>query len=395
MAGLRLIPLLIALLAALPAPGAAQARPDLEAQRRRWQSMSAEERARVQERYEQFQSLSDEDRRAVLERAEEVRRMRQRVYSSLAPEDRRRLEELSPHERDRRIQDQVVEEARTLGRELRDSLPPLLLDELERTPARGRPALLQRFRAVRRSQASVEVIKHLARALELSKDEARAIAELPMEERRLRVMELLRRLIERHGILPGVEPAEWESWRELSDDRFVEEFYSRLPPWRRHPGSPFGIPLPPFGRRPGGGPPPAHLAPDARADWERLGLLEELHDQSIARITDRLNPAPGSPAPSRERVFQQVRRRCLEFLDRHPVLPADARSELAALEGRVFGETLRNAVRDERGAVRERLGLPDWRRRDSRGDRPADGGRPPWAPRAVEPDGKPRERDRR
>ena len=238
---------------------------ELRELRERWHGKSDEERALLRQRFEQLKNLSPEEREALGHRARRLRDLEREVRKNASEEERAEAEKLAPPRERDFWRHRAVEHSRYSGRQLREKLPPELLDRLEGASRWEKMQILDEFRERERDSRSRSAVVDLGRRVGLSHEEIRAIEELPFDRRISAVVELKRKHIEDRvrsdGLPRGIDEATWESMRSLSDKEFLESFHRSR-----------GRGGPPDGRQwPGMRPPDERMRRGGFRDGERSG----------------------------------------------------------------------------------------------------------------------------
>ena len=216
------------LAATLPANDGAQADA-----RRRWESYSEERKQQLRQRYDELQKLEPEQRRELERRSRLLRRQREQARMRLPVELQRKLEGLEPERRRQVIKEFLRTEMQRRGGRIRDKLPQDWVERLESAEPAERRRMMRTLREQLFRENAPRAIGRLARELGLDRAQLRELEQLPMAERRDRLLELRRidieAKIERRGLPQTITPAEWDEWRELPAVEFFERWHERAP----------------------------------------------------------------------------------------------------------------------------------------------------------------------
>jgi hypothetical protein len=168
----------------------ADPRPRLSELRERWEAKTPEERALLRRRFDEWRELEPERREELLERARRWRQEEERERASADEGLKRELEHLPPPERERRWREHALERFRERGRRLLERLPAPVRSHLEQAPPGKRREALGHFLG-RREERTQRALRHVGRRLGLTPERVRELEQLPPEERRRQVLELL------------------------------------------------------------------------------------------------------------------------------------------------------------------------------------------------------------
>lgn len=382
----------LAALILLALPLAAQG-PDLASSRERWDRLSPEERGLLEQRFEEFRALDGAAQRALEERAARIEEVEEELLESVPDELERRMADLDPHRRDDLWREHLEDEMRRRGRRHRDELPPELEAQLEAAPPHMRPLLMDRYHHDRRERACGPGLERLGRKLGKGDEEIEALRALSGEERRDAMLAWKREKIllsvEREGLPPGVDPAEFEAWKTLPLGDFFEAWRDADP--RSDVRGPFRDAGPAEGRAPdpgrgsdGPGGPGAFGGPreGGRGPFgpsgRRGGRSPETHELfhrvgKLAHPTleERLEFAGLSRAERDERIGERVRARTLPELRSSGLVDAEDLADLEARVGSDYVDALHALIHPGRTRMRPGDGSPGFgpRERGERGPR--------------------------
>ena len=384
---MRLLALAPLILAALPT--AAQ-EPDLRSSRARWEELSSEERALLEQRFEEFRALDGDARRSLEQRAARIEEVEEELLESVPADLEERMADLDRYRRDDLWREHLEDEMRRRGRRHRDELPAELEAELEGAPPHMRPLLMDRYHRDRRERACGPGLDRLGRKLGKSDDEIEALRALPDEERRDAMLvwkrEKILLSVEREGLPPGVDAAEFEAWKTLPLRDFFEVWRDADPrsdsrgPFRdgpRRPGEPGEL------GGPGEGPGPEGMRPgrDSRGPRgrHREGLSSETKDlfhrvDKLSRpsLEERLEFAGLSRAERDDRIGDRVRERTLPELRASGLVSDEDLAELEARTGRDYMDALHELMNPGAPRLRPGGGPAGF------GPRGREGAGPPW-----------------
>lgn len=311
----------LALCALLVGPGllVPQDAGDVERGRERWESMSEQERALVEERYRRFRELDEPEREALLESHTRLVERRDSLRTRLEDELRELPRPQQPHV----LFDELRSEIRDRGRDLRPLLPTELAEQLEGAPPWERHRLLHDWRRSQHRRGLSEVLGGLSERLELGPDAMRAFDALRGSERRAALHRTLRESaitwFAEAGLPEGLSAVRWEEMLRLPDDAFLEELreFTGVGPPHLVQGPTHGA-----GRPPG---PPAGSWPrwEIGSRAERRRAVRELFDLMDELREGRSVRAPGEAA-------RVLRERAEAFVTRFELLSG---AELERMRG--------------------------------------------------------------
>jgi hypothetical protein len=331
---------------------AGESSPTLEAARKRWERLSPDEKQHAREAYERYRSMSEEERREIVERARRLNETKDRVQRELTPEARTKLDGLAPARKREVLHDLVEREAREIGLRIRQQLPDVWRERLEKATPEERARFFEQFRRQQRVRLARYAIEQIGRSLQLPPEEVRRMQELPDDERAQALLELRKRLSEKEarefGLPPGLTREEWEEWERLP----AEDFFERVQRYRHMrvlqlegqsgaAGVPHGsAAVQDWSGPPGMRPPWVERTPPERREGLRR-LLEAVAErrEEVLELSDL--PPPERAAKIRERK----RQRCFAAIVESGLLPQDEIGELSRRNDHEFFEAVRRILR--------------------------------------------------
>jgi hypothetical protein len=380
-----------------PAP---QEPSSVEAGRARWERMSPGERERIARLFEEYRGLPEADRERMRSHLERMAQVRRELEADIPDVLRAKLAQLEPEARRQVLREYLESAMGERTERLRAKLPPEFLQKLEGATPERRAELWSEQRAAWREQGAERALQFLGRQLQLSPEEVERIRTLPPPEKFAAIADLGRREMERRGPPPGVDPQEFRDWLRLPPRECMERMHGHgmrgfrgepgvRPPWEEREGrGEFGgldrRGPPPGGRPPEGRPEgrpgePGHRPPDGerRPPRRESKLSREAQVQFWrAQRPDKewiVELAAEPRDARRQEVERRIRARVLELLRAQPGLDAAEVERLGSLQGREYGEALRNIVGDPSHG----WGWGERRRRDKPRDDAPPGTPPP------------------
>lgn len=212
--------------------------------RKRWESLSPEEQARLRKRFERLQSLDETERSELVKRGKKLEKQSARLLEELSPEHRERLMSVPKRKRQQLIAEMVEAQRRDRGERIEAMLPEKTRTWLLDAPPKERRKRLERFRQQTRERISSRAVEDLAKALGYGEEEVQRLERLPLADRMKTVMNLRRKLDEREhqagSFLGGFTKEMWSELEALPpDEYFTRVFRMRHEGGLRHL-SPFG-----------------------------------------------------------------------------------------------------------------------------------------------------------
>lgn len=207
----------------LPVPGTAEL---LELQER-WDSLGEEEREHYRRRYVELQDLDDKARDELGDRVRRLDEMARLVFRSLESSSQQRILGLDAPKRRELLREMAIDEARAMGSRILESLPEEQRDRIEGATPTDRLTLLVQMR---RDQEKLldRSVRLLAEELEFTESDLARIESLPLDMRRARFMDLIKRralsFVEHRGLPEGISAGQWAHAAELDP----KEFYLML-----------------------------------------------------------------------------------------------------------------------------------------------------------------------
>ncbi|MBI5361607.1 MAG: hypothetical protein HZA53_00420 [Planctomycetes bacterium] len=316
---------------------AAQREPALENAKKRWESLTVEERASALTRYEEFARLGSAERTELVERARRMRETMQRVQSELPLPVRERLRQLEPDKRREAMREIVTDEARARGQEIRAKLPDAWLDRLESARPEERPAILAQFRERHLKRIADFAIEHLGASVGLDDAERRRLGALSMPERVQAVLDLRKRALEKdaseNGLPPGMTAEDWKELVRLEP----EAFFARMQDYRRKRVA--SEPPDADASNPPTNPvDPSALTPQRREGLQRLLRAVQQQAEDVIELVDL------PKEERRTRLFELRRARCVEILRAYRLVPPDKLGELETMGEKRLHEVLRHVL---------------------------------------------------
>jgi hypothetical protein len=319
---IRLLALAAVILVAFGASAHAfqgQSSPTLESARARWERLSPEDKARLQQNYERYRAMSEEERRTLAERARVLRDERERVNAELPPQTRERLQKLDPDTRREVMRDMVEGEVRERGARIREKMPDAWIQRLEQARPEDRARFLADFQHRARERVTLAAIDKIGRKLDLPREETERIKALPGDQRLAQLLELKKRMsardAERFGLPDGMSPAQWNEWQALPP----AEFFERMQRWRRERES------------------EPRRGPEGQ-------VMHELVQAMRPRADDWIDLASLSQGERRLRISHLRRERVVEVIRARGLLAPDEIDALERLPDGAFVRALREKV---------------------------------------------------
>lgn len=195
--------------------------------RERWESLTPEERQRVQQRFERLKNL-DESERAELERRVRKRKQtEEKVLGRLSPKVRKRLMEAKPQHRRQLIDEMVEAEMRHRGRKIEAKLPEDIREQLAAAPPAERRKRLTQFKRETRERISLVVVEDTARALGYGQQDIARFMKLPLDRRMKLALELRKMFTSQQvaasGLPPGLTQEQWDELDRLPPHDYLAE----------------------------------------------------------------------------------------------------------------------------------------------------------------------------
>ena len=357
---------------------------DLSTPEQRWNSKTDEERQVLLERFEQLRKLSPEDREALKRDAHELAVQRRTLEESLAPERRRDLEKLPPHERQRILREHQIAEHRRVGEELRAELgerPRELVEEMVRRH-QGPPRPFHEMRDEMRIEFGDKVVKRFGELGTLTPEEEQRMLALEGPERLEEALRIKRKRIEEAVLVEGLpEGVTQQQWDKMLTTDSVEKFLkkSRKRGFDEHLGlGRFGEPGPvgpgrpkghgePGGDRSGGPPdrngdspgrspmdPPREPRPDDQVPGPKDPKLKELSNVLRPTLEDRLAINELPKEERHEQMSKRLKKRAASFLAENATLAETVFTEeermlLQELDPMDYVDFLVSLVHEQRG----------------------------------------------
>ncbi len=345
--------LFVLVIAFLAAPSFA--RQDGQSPRERWEHMSPEERARIQDRFEHFKKLPPEQRQSLTSRAARLEQLRSEFLSHMSPELRAKLAKLSPLERREVLRTFLEQHLVERGRRMGEMLPQELREKLDKAAPEDRPRLMHEFFEHERRERGDRMIDHVAKELSLAPTEVERIKGLPDDQRFAAMFDLHRKLVvhevESHGLPTWIQSGEWSEMQKLSTPEFFERLHS-LRRERAPDSDSFGES---FGEGKGGG--RFHGGPGGRFGFVPPAVRELLRPDPEWMI--ELSKLP--PLERRAAIDQRIHDRILKKLAELPDVATPAEVEhLRTLSGREFFEGLHELAR-KHAPARSARAHENWR----------------------------------
>jgi hypothetical protein len=313
------------------------AKQDNATPRERWERMTPEERAKMQDRFERFRKLGPEQREMLIQRAARIEKLKSEFFAHMDPELRAKLGRLEPRERREVLREYIEQRLIERGRHMGELLPPKLRRELENARPEERPRMMREFLEQQRRERSQRMLERAAEKLDLDASEVERIKALPDEQRFEAMLDLQRKLVtrafEEHGLPKWISSDEWSAMQKLP----LREFFERFRELRRE------------------------HAPDS---GHGAGFREHFGDHHVALppdVRDALRPDPAwwvelSKLPRDERraaIEARIHDRLLERLAAHGELASPEEIEsLRAKQGRAFLEAFHSLMAEKSAAQR-------------------------------------------
>lgn len=322
---------------AVEALPAAQRESALDNARKRWETLTTEERTSALTRYEQFARLGPVEREELVERARRMRETTQRVQSELPPPVRERLRQLEPDKRREAMREIVTDEARARGQEIRAKVPDAWLDRLEAARPEERPAILAQFRDRHLKRIADFAIERIGASLALDAAERERLRALPMQERVQAVLDLRKRALEKdaseNGLPPGMTAEDWKELVRLEP----EAFFARMQDYRRKrvASEPSGEGTP---DAPATSSDPTALTPQRREGLQRLLRAVQQQAEDVIELVDL------PKEERRTRLFELRRARCIEILRAYRLVPPEKLGEMETMGEKRLHEVLRHVL---------------------------------------------------
>jgi hypothetical protein len=238
---------------------------EIDAHRKRWQSLSADEKRELQKRFALFKKLPSETQEAFRRRHEELLRIRERI----AAESQAELANLPASERRRILDQRVREELRELERRIKKMDIPG--EPPPGHPDRRHPRKMRQALRDKNEKLANRALREMTKDGTITKEELSRLQSLPREERDAHILRL-----QKHQMLDAFEkwlpPKDVERFRKLPARRFHEEVHRQ----RREHGL-----LGPFSGL-------CELTPEQKDTLDALSDSEERRQQMRAFLEENL-----------------------------------------------------------------------------------------------------------
>jgi hypothetical protein len=297
----------------------------------RWQRMTPEQRAKLQERFDELRKMTEGERAALRARARELEAERLRLEEKLGPDMRERLRHMPPAERDRILREHQLDERRRAGEVLREGLDSERSDWVDHLIGPDHPRPFHDLRRELRGKLEDRLVDQWQKSGGLDEKERARLKELPPHERMGELLSIHRdriiAAVKKHGLPEGVLA---EKWQKLLEEERPERFLKKA----RKLGVDRLV-APPGEPGPGHGP-------------RFMPGLHELRELLHPTIEDRLETAEKPSAERRHLLDGRIAGRLRTKLREAAWLPALDRKVLAGLGDGALIERLHDFMRAQR-----------------------------------------------
>ena len=298
--------------------------------RKRFESLSEEQKQALRKRLGQFKELSARQRQELHTQTRQLEDMGRRVYRSLPDRERMRLDSLTPGKRQELLREMALAEVQDMGRRILRKLPEGERKRLEAASPQERQRLLSELRG-QMDRRIGQTIERMAPALGFSEEELRRLNGLPADERRATFLHVVKRrcaqYVERKGLPEGMPTERWERIRRLPPD----EFYLALLNLRRE------FPSLAWAVHSKGGSDPGRATSRLSPELQRLRRAMEVHLDPA----ERLELAGKDRAERQHELHRRQRRRVMAELDGGGYLTSGQRKQLEAVPDEAFFSQVR------------------------------------------------------
>ncbi|HJM56082.1 MAG: hypothetical protein CMJ98_06540 [Planctomycetes bacterium] len=303
-----------------PDRGAASSKAD---QRKRFESLSEEQKQALRQRLERLKKLPAQERQDLRAQAGQLEDMSRRVYRNLADGDRERLDSLSADKRQDLLREMALAEARDMGRRILRKLPQEERERLEAAEPQERQRLLLELRHQMDGRIG-QSIERMAPELGFSAEQVKKLNALPSDERRGKFLQVVKRrciqYVDRRGLPEGIRPEHWDRVQQLPPD----EFYLALLNLRRE--------FPGLARAMKPKPGSDKSAPKPSPEMQRVRRAMEAH----LNPTERLELAEKGRVERERELKGRRRKRVLAALDKGGYVAGEDLKRLEALPDEAF-----------------------------------------------------------
>jgi len=196
-----------------------------EAQLTRWNGLTPEEQVRLRERYVRYQTLSESHRSDLLVKAERLERLARQTYIALPEAERARIDQLLPEKKREILREMATDEALRMGEAALRRIAPELRARFEAAPRERQQRFLRHLKEKQAKELG-KALDTLARELALGAGARAQMAELPLERRRMKLLELLKRRLEKRveesGLPLGVTSMHWRRLAKMEPEDFFQ-----------------------------------------------------------------------------------------------------------------------------------------------------------------------------
>lgn len=294
----------------------------------RWQALNEQERDRYRARYAELQGLEESAREGLAERIRRLDELARLVFRSLDAGSQERLLSLDAPKRRELLREMAIDEARAMGQRVLESLPEGDRARLEAATEADRLRFFVDFRR-RQDQRLEASMTRMAREVGMSDEELARFDGLPVDQRRARFLELIKRrtlrAVEQRGLPPTISGERWGHASALEP----REFYMML--LRLQDQEDMRLPL--------GGVPRAEESPWTCVRRMVRGDVEPERRLALAELT----------GPERRAALRSARReRVTEYLRANELLAGEELGRLEAAPDAAFFSLLREHLRERR-----------------------------------------------
>jgi len=326
----------------------------------RWNRLTDEERTRYRARFEEYRQKAPEERAVMKERAKHLGTMARRLHGTLSDAERARLAAMPAAKRREIMHEMLADEARDVGRRIRESLPPRLRDRFDGARPEDRVRFVTSVRKKLSKQMDI-VFERLGRELGVPQARIQRLKALPESKRQAEFLALLKQRLSRDldagGLPPGISQDAWQRLLELPPREFFDAIL-RL----RESYPEIGLPH-------GGVPGPAPLDPETRR--ARAAMRRAMQSGSPA---ERLELSTLSREDRAAELSRRRRARVLDVIRSERFLSEEELRTLGGQPDATFFRDVRELVggrrpgRNPAGSGGRTRGTEGNRRRGAQGD---------------------------
>lgn len=189
----------------------------------RWRSMTPAERAEMERRYARFATMNSAERANLRRRAERLDTLTTRLYRSLEPDVRRRVDRLAPEQRRTVLREMVAQEAHETSQRILRKLPVEVRARVENATPEDRARYLRDYK--RKALRVDRGLERLGPDIGMTEVDIERLKAMPEPVRRGKFLELVQRRfdkwVERHDLPEGLTEEGWQHVRAMPPPEFL------------------------------------------------------------------------------------------------------------------------------------------------------------------------------